>query len=129
LMDGLDPENQRLSSAVVKVRDNTTAIREVAGTPGAIGYGIQAITAGQKTIRLIGVGRGNSKNYIEPFTPEGELNKEVIRDGRYPLIQRIFVIVRADGTLDELAGVAYANLLLSKEGQQLVDTAGYVSIR
>jgi phosphate transport system substrate-binding protein len=129
LMDGLDPENQRLSSAVVKVRDNTTAIREVAGTPGAIGYGIQAITVGQKTIRLIGVGRGNSKNYIEPFTPEGELNKEVIRDGRYPLIQRIFVIVRADGTLDELAGVAYANLLLSKEGQQLVDTAGYVSIR
>jgi phosphate transport system substrate-binding protein len=129
LMDGLDPEDQKLSSTVVKVRDNTTAIRRVAATPGAIGYGIQAITVGQKSVRLIGVGRGSSKNYIEPFTPDGKINKDVIRNGSYPLIQRIFVIVRADGTLDEVAGTAYANLLLSKEGQQIVDAAGYASIR
>jgi phosphate transport system substrate-binding protein len=129
LMEGLPPEHQRLGDTIKLVRDNTAAIRDVAKIPGAIGYGIQAVTVGQRTIRLIGIAKGNSKNYIQASTPDGQINREVIRDGTYPLIQRIFVIIRQDGTLDELAGVAYANLLLSKEGQQLVDTAGYQPIR
>lgn len=129
LMEGLDPEEQRLADSVLKVRDTTTAMRRVASTPGAIGYGVQATSASQRTIRLIGVARGNSRNFVEPVTSNGKINKEVIRDGSYPLIQRIYVIVRADGTLDEVAGISYANLLLSKEGQQLVDSVGYTPIR
>ncbi len=40
-----------------------------------------------------------------------------------------FAIVKRDGKLDEQAGVAYANLLLSEEGQQIVARAGLVPIR
>jgi phosphate transport system substrate-binding protein len=45
------------------------------------------------------------------------------------LIRRIFVIVREDGAIDQLAGKAYVNLLLSQEGQALIDKAGYLPIR
>jgi phage terminase Nu1 subunit (DNA packaging protein) len=38
-------------------------------------------------------------------------------------------VIKRDGKLDEQAWVAYANLLLSDEGQQLVKQAGFVSIR
>jgi phosphate transport system substrate-binding protein len=41
----------------------------------------------------------------------------------------LYVIIRRDGRADEQAGVAYGNLLLSKEGQQFVQKAGLVPIR
>jgi hypothetical protein len=44
-------------------------------------------------------------------------------------LQRIFVVVRQDSTLDEMAGTAYANLLLSEKGQALIDQAGYLPMR
>jgi phosphate transport system substrate-binding protein len=38
-------------------------------------------------------------------------------------------VLKRDGKLDEQAGVAYANLLLSDEGQKLVKQAGFMPIR
>jgi phosphate transport system substrate-binding protein len=37
--------------------------------------------------------------------------------------------VRRDGKVDEQAGAAYANLLLSGEGQRLVEQMGFVPLR
>lgn len=47
----------------------------------------------------------------------------------YPITRNLYVIIRQDGRADEKAGVAYANLLLSREGQQFVEKAGLVPIR
>jgi phosphate transport system substrate-binding protein len=47
----------------------------------------------------------------------------------YPITRRIFVVIKRDGKLDEQAGVAYVNMLLSDEGQQLVEQAGLVPLR
>jgi phosphate transport system substrate-binding protein len=44
-------------------------------------------------------------------------------------MQRVFVVIRQDDTLDELASIAYANLLLSEKGQALIGQAGYLPIR
>jgi phosphate transport system substrate-binding protein len=56
------------------------------------------------------------------------VNYEGLEDGSYPLTRRLFVIVRKDGLVDEQAGLAYANLLLSQEGQALVEQAGFMRL-
>jgi phosphate transport system substrate-binding protein len=122
-------EGAKLGSNVQIERDYTTQTRQVASTPGAISYGSMPIVANQQSIRPIGLARGDSNQYVQPITPNRQVNTAAIRDGSYPLTRRLFVVIRRDGLLDEQAGVAYANLLLSKEGQRLIDQAGFVSIR
>jgi phosphate transport system substrate-binding protein len=129
LLQSLPGSEKKFSSNVKIVRDTTNAVRKVSQTPGAISYGAQPLVVNQKTIRPIGLSKSNSYNYISPVTSSGEINKQVILDVSYPLIQRIFVIVREDGEIDQLAGRAYVNLLLSQEGQALINKAGYVPIR
>jgi phosphate transport system substrate-binding protein len=129
LLQGLPGSEKKFGSNITIVRDTTNAVRKVAETPGAIGYGAQPLVVNQKRILPIGLSKRNSSDYISPVTTSGAINKEVILDSSYPLIRRIFVILREDGEIDELAGRAYVNLLLSREGQALIDQAGYVSIR
>jgi phosphate transport system substrate-binding protein len=129
VLQRLPIERQLLGKKVKIVRDTTATIRTVSQTPGAIGYGTQALVVNQKTVRLMGLAKWRSQNYVRPATTDGRPNKKVLRDGTYPLMQRIFVIIRQDETLDELAGIAYANLLLSQKGQHLIDRAGYQPIR
>jgi phosphate transport system substrate-binding protein len=129
LFAGLPNSAKKFSPRVKVVRDTTSAIRMVAATPGAIGYGSQPLVVNQRTIRPLGLAKGRANNYVQPMTSTGAVNLQALVDGSYPLIQRIFVIFRDDGELDQLAGRAYANLLLSKEGQLLIDEAGYLPIR
>ncbi|MGL6340874.1 MAG: PstS family phosphate ABC transporter substrate-binding protein [Waterburya sp.] len=129
ILENLPSSEKKFSSNVKIVRDTTNAVRKVSQIPGAIGYGAQPLVVNQSTIRPIGLSKSNSSNYISPVTSSGKINKQVILDGSYPLIRRIFVIVREDGEIDQLAGRAYVNLMLSQEGQALIDKAGYVPIR
>ncbi|WP_019503455.1 PstS family phosphate ABC transporter substrate-binding protein [Pleurocapsa sp. PCC 7319] len=129
LLQGMPDSMKNFGDNVQAVRDTTSAVRKVAQTPGAIGYGAQPLVVNQSTIRPIGLARRGSRNYIQPVNSSQEINKQAILDGSYPIIRRIFVILREDGEIDELAGRAYINLLLSKEGQTLIDQAGYLPIR
>jgi phosphate transport system substrate-binding protein len=111
------------------VRDYTTAIRQVAITPGAISYASSSVIVGQKTVRVLGLARADSNQYISGMKEEsGEMNTAVLQDGTYPFTRRLFVIIRRDGTPGEQAGVAYANLLLSREAQSIIQKAGFVSL-
>lgn len=129
LLQGTPEAAKRFGSQVKTVRDTTAAVRTVASTPGAISYGAQPLVVGQRTIRLLGLSKGNSKNYVPPMTTFGAVNKQALLDGSYPLIRRIFIVYREDGHLDELAGRAYVDLLLSTEGQSLIEKVGYLPIR
>jgi phosphate transport system substrate-binding protein len=121
------PRNkQKLAGNIQHVRDTTAAVRKVATTPGAIGFGTQVLVVHQHSIRLIGLAKGSSRQFIQPMTTEGQVNRAALANGSYPLIQQIFVVLRQDGTLDEVAGVAYANLLLSNKGKTLMEKAGYL---
>ena len=128
LLQGMADSEKEFGDGVQIVRDTTNAIRQVAQTPGAIGYGAQPLVVTQNTVRPIGLSKSGG-DYIQPETSSGEVNKQAILDGSYPLIRRIFVILREDGEIDELAGRAYVNLLLSQEGQTSIDRAGYLPIR
>ncbi|MGL5941580.1 MAG: PstS family phosphate ABC transporter substrate-binding protein [Waterburya sp.] len=119
---------EHLGKNVKIVRDYTTAMRQVAATPGGISDSSAAIARGQKSIRGLGLALGDSQKYVLPFTKNGQVNLEALRNGSYPLTRRLFVVVRQDGTIDEQAGIAYANLLLTAEGQQIVKQAGFVPL-
>jgi ABC-type phosphate transport system substrate-binding protein len=122
-------KDKGLGNNVQLVRDITSAVRKVAATPGAIGYASASEVARQKTIRPLKLARAGSKQYVNPVLGRNLVNTEAFQDGSYPLTRRLFVVIRRDGTLDEQAGVAYANLLLSNEGQKIIEKSGFVAIR
>jgi phosphate transport system substrate-binding protein len=127
-INSLLDNGEQLGDQVKIVRDYTTAMRQVGATPGGISYSSAAIARGQKSIQGLGLALENSKQYVAPFTQNGQVNLEAIRNGSYPLTRRLFVVVRQDDTTDEQAGIAYANLLLTDEGQQIVKKAGFVPL-
>jgi phosphate transport system substrate-binding protein len=121
-------DKQGLGSTVKTVRDTTDALRKVATTPGGIGYATASEVIGQRTVRPMPLGKSGSQ-FVAPFTSSGEINASTFQDGSYPLTRRLFVIIRRDGKADEQAGAAYANLLLSDEGQKFIAKEGFVPIR
>ena len=105
------------------VTNYTQALRKVIGTPGAISFASASLVQQQKLIKVFSLAEENSTNYIDPFLA-GEPNLELFKRGTYPLTRRLFVVIRQDGTPDQLAGKAYAEMLLSNEGQKIVQQAG-----
>ena len=136
---GLDPKitsalklllgNDKTGPNVEVVRDFTSAIRQVARTPGGISYASAPLVVNQQTIRPIAIAKAGSTDYIQPFTGDKQVNAEAFKDGSYPMTRRFFIVIRRDGSIDEQAGMAYINMVLSREGQDIVEKAGYVAIR
>lgn len=122
-------KDKGLGRNVQIVRDVTSAVRKVASTPGAIGYASASEVSRQQTIRPLNLARTGSTQYVKAVLGKNLVNAEAFQDGSYPLTRRLFVVIRHDGTLDELAGEAYSNLLLSNEGQKIIEKSGFVPIR
>ena len=127
-------------AASTRSADTTTeALRLVSDTPGSIYYASAPEVVGQCTVKPIAIGREANQlvnPYAEPYvSPEAcpgqrnQINIEGLRSGDYPLTRRLFVILREDGSVDQQAGEAYANLLLSQQGQDLLAQNGFVPIR
>jgi phosphate transport system substrate-binding protein len=128
-----------LASSVKIANSTTEALRLVSNTPGSIYFASAPEVVGQCTVQPIAIGHTPDqlvKPYASPYVPpascpaqRNQLNKEALRSGEYPLTRRLFVIVKEDGQLDQQAGEAYANLLLTPQGQSLLNQAGFVPIR
>jgi phosphate transport system substrate-binding protein len=130
LDDFLGKEAERISPKIQFTRDYTEAIRKVASTSGGISFGGNSIIMGQRTVRPLAIAKANSQEFVQPFIDDGKrLNVTAMRDSAYPITRRLFVVVREDGTIDQLAGKAYIDMLLSKEGQQIVEKAGFIPLR
>jgi phosphate transport system substrate-binding protein len=127
LFEGL--EDATLSPDALIIRDFTTAIQTVAKTPGAISYTSASSVIDQHTVHLLGLSKTGSNQYVQVSTKERQINTEALRDGTYPFTRRLFVVIRRDGTPDEKAGLAYANFLLSADGQRIIGKSGLVAIR
>ncbi|MBO3461606.1 substrate-binding domain-containing protein [Aetokthonos hydrillicola Thurmond2011] len=120
----------QISPKVQLVRDYTEAIRKVVSTPGGISFGGNAPLIGQQSIRPLAIAKANSQNYVQPFiNGNQQSNTAAIKNGSYPVTRRLFIVFRQDGTIDELAGHAYSKMLLTQEGQQIVEKAGLVPLR
>jgi phosphate transport system substrate-binding protein len=127
LLEGL--KDATLSPNAKIVRDYTAAIRTVAATPGAISYASAPSVKAQKSIHLLSLAPTNSQQYVPVLIRNQQINAGAFRNGSYPFTRRLFAVIRRDGTFEEKAGVAYTNLLLTPEGQAIIEKAGFVAIR
>ncbi len=110
------------------VDNYTLALRKVIATPGAISFASASLVQKQELIKILSLAPENSTNYVAPFDSQGKPNLELFKNGSYPLTRRLFLVLRQDGTPDWLAGKAYAEMIVSNQGQEIVEKAGFVPI-
>lgn len=128
-----------LGPTVQWIGDTTEAIRAVARNPGGLYYASVPEVVPQCTIKPLPVGRAADRlvpPYAEPLVPpadcparRNEPNGEAFQSGDYPITRRLFVIVKQDGQADQRAGEAYVELMLTDQGQAMLDLLGFVRIR
>jgi phosphate transport system substrate-binding protein len=109
-------------------RDTTQSLRKVASTPGGIGYASASEVCNQKIIRPLPISKEANQAFVAPCQGM-KVNSSDFASGIYPITRRLFLIINRDGKNDEQAGIAYANLLLSDEGQKLIEQSGLVPLR
>lgn len=126
---------------VVFVENTTTGVREVLANPGGIYFASAPEIVNQCSIYAIPLATtAKPDSFVSPYADtwrtgqdclnqSNTVNKAAFRAGNYPLTRRLFVVVKADGSDDETAGRAYVNMLLSSQGQTLVEESGFVGIR
>jgi phosphate transport system substrate-binding protein len=126
-------------SNVEFIQTTTEALRKVADNPGGIYYASAPEVVGQCTVKPIAIGdeaTGFVPPYQPPFVPlencpaqRNQLNISAFQTGEYPITRRLFVVVKKDNQVDQQAGQAYANFLLTEQGQDLLEQIGFVRIR
>ncbi|MEM7726964.1 MAG: PstS family phosphate ABC transporter substrate-binding protein [Cyanobacteria bacterium P01_A01_bin.45] len=132
-------QKESFSQKVQPIQTTTEALRKVARNKGGIYYASAPEVVEQCGVKSLPIGKTSDElvsPYQEPFVPlskcpqqRNKLNVTAFRSGKYPMTRRLFVIVKQNQQLDQEAGEAYANLLLTEEGQQLISKAGFVRIR
>ncbi len=132
-------QGEKLTENLKIVRDTTQGLRSVSRAPGGIYYASASMVVPQCTVKALPVGRTLTSlvaPYQEPLIPESEcpgkrnqINQEAIKSGQYPITRRLFVIIKENGQIDEQAGTSYADLLLTEQGQNLIEQAGFIKIR
>ena len=121
------------------ISTTTEALRQIANNLGGLYYASAPEIVPQCTVKPLPIGRTTTQliaPYQEPLvTPaacpaqRNQLNASVFQQGDYPITRRLFVIVKQDNQSDQQAGEAYAQLMLTSQGQELITKAGFVSIR
>ncbi|AFY38890.1 phosphate ABC transporter substrate-binding protein, PhoT family [[Leptolyngbya] sp. PCC 7376] len=121
------------------VSSTAEALRLVSENLGGVYYASAPEVVPQCSVKTLALGQSESqlvKPYKEPFQPlsncpleRNVLNNEAFKTGAYPIMRSLFVIVKQNDGVEEEAGMAYANLLLTEQGQDLIEKAGFVRIR
>ena len=106
----------------------TLAMRQAIAIPGSIAFASASIIKEQQLIKIFSLAADNSTNYVAPLTFSRQPKLELFKNGIYPLTRRLFLVIRQDGTPDRLAGKAYAEMLLSTQGQEIVEKSGFVPL-
>ena len=126
-------------SNVQLVYSTTDALRKLSNTPGGIYYGSAPEIVPQCTVKPIAIARQGTTyvpSHQEPLVPptacpaqRNQLNLAAFKSGDYPITRQLSVVIKQNGQADQQAGEAYANLLLTNQGQDLISKAGFVRIR
>ena len=129
--------NQEMGSNVQFVPTATQALRQLANDPGGIYYDSTATIVPQCTAKPLAL--GESKNnliapYQQPLVSASEcpqrrnrLNIQALRTAQYPLTHYLYVVFRQTEEGSEI-GKAYANFLLTPQGQKLISKAGFIPL-
>ncbi len=131
-------QHQPLGSNVEFISTTTQALRQLANNPGGIYYGSAPAIIPQCTVKPLPLAReGNSlvAPYQQPLISTSEcpqrrnkLNAQALRTAQYPLTHYLYVIFRQGKDGKSPIGQAYANFLLTPQGQKLISKTGFVSL-
>jgi phosphate transport system substrate-binding protein len=121
------PNLDNVSKKTQYAANYTLAVRKVIAIPGTISLASASLIQNQQGIKVFHLAAENSANYIAPMIKK-QPNLKLFENGAYPLTRRLFVVIRQDGTPDQLAGKAYAEMLLSNQGQSIVEASGFVPL-
>ncbi len=129
---------QSLGPTVQIVATTTQALQKLGASPGGIYFASAPEVVPQCTIKPIAIGRTLDK-FVNPYRDplivqcaggqRNQVNEQAFQSGDYPLTRNLFVVVKQNGQSEQQAGEAYANLLLSNQGQTAIENAGFVRIR
>ena len=132
--------NQKHLNGDIKLTSSTTeGLRIVKANKGAIFYESAAEIVPQCSVKALPIGY-DEKEFVSPYledpasnqdchaTPH-RINHKSFRDASYPLTNQLYVIFKQNGQIEEAAGFAYAQLLLSELGQRAIEKAGFLAIR
>jgi phosphate transport system substrate-binding protein len=132
-------EKKDFGENVEMVYSTTEGLRKVSETDGGIYYASAPEVVGQCSIKplpLINKSNQPVPPYKLPFIPaeqcpnqRNQLNGSAFQSGEYPITRKLFVIVKQNKGIEQQAGEAYANWLLTPEAQRIIEKAGFVSIR
>ncbi|MEM7553413.1 MAG: substrate-binding domain-containing protein [Cyanobacteria bacterium P01_A01_bin.84] len=131
--------NEKFGSKIDFVSNTTQALRKVAANPGGIYYASAPEAVPQCSVKPLPLGRTQGR-YITPYqkplvlpnecpSKRNKLNIEAFQSGTYPITRKLFVVVKQNEQIEEQAGNAYAKILLTEQGQELINQAGFVKIR
>lgn len=132
-------EGKEFSQNVEFIPTTTQALRLVSQNPGSIYYGSAPEVVPQCSVKTLPIGRQAPqwvKPYQEPLmSPQecldgqrNQLNAPAFQSGDYPITRRLFVIVKQNEQIDRQAGETYAQFLLTDQGQELINQAGFVRL-
>jgi phosphate transport system substrate-binding protein len=130
---------QQFGSNVRLVNTTTEGLRKVASSPGGIYFASAVEVVPQCTVKPLPIARQGEEfvaPYQLPFIPlsqcpgqRNRLNNTAFQNGTYPITRNLYVIIKQNGQIEEQAGKAYASFLLSSQGQNLIEQAGFIKVR
>jgi phosphate transport system substrate-binding protein len=117
----------------------TQALKLLSSTPGGLYYASAPEIVPQCTTKPLPIGR-NAGTFVPPYAgglvakeacpaQRNQLNRQAFRSGEYPMTRNLYVVFKQDQGRSQQAGQAYANLLLSDQGQKLLQETGFVPLR
>jgi phosphate transport system substrate-binding protein len=134
-----DLKRQGLGSNVQYVYSTTEAVRQLSKTPGGVYYASARSVVFQCSVKALPLGSTSSQlipPYREPMVSveqcprqRNQLNTQAIKNGSYPMIANLFVIIKQNKGREQQIGDAYAKLLLTDQGQRAIEQAGFVGVR
>ncbi|MEA5601847.1 PstS family phosphate ABC transporter substrate-binding protein [Nostoc sp. UHCC 0252] len=132
-------KGQALGSNVQYVYSTTEAVRQLSKIPGGVYYASARSVIFQCSVKALPLGSTSSQlipPYQEPMvSPEqcprqrNQLNTQAVKNGSYPIIANLFVIIKQNKGQEQQIGDAYAKLLLTDQGQRAIEQAGFVAVR
>jgi phosphate transport system substrate-binding protein len=131
-------QNQQFGFNVEFVSTTTQALRQLANNPGGIYYDSTAAIISQCTIKLLPLGLEKNQlvaPYRQPLVPPSECpqrrnqsNFKALRTAQYPLTHYLYVVFLENEGNKSQIGQAYANFLLTPQGQKLIAKTGFVPL-
>ncbi|MEO1506539.1 MAG: serine/threonine-protein kinase [Cyanobacteria bacterium J06633_23] len=121
---------EALASNVQRSINTTEALRLTANTPGAIYFASAPEVVGQCTVKPLSIEQ--QPPYQPPYVDlqncpnqRNQPNLDGFESGDYPLTRQIYIVSNADIPI----GRAYAELMLSAEGQSALNTLGFAQLQ